>query len=297
MELTQLRYFKEAAQCGNITQAAQKLHISQPALSLAIKKLEEECGALLFEHDKNKIRLNEMGKLALTYAEAILAKAQEMKNIFRRLEQKDGVLSFGFCDPGPMRFSIPSLQKSNPDLTITSELFENEDNLENLLLFRKYDAVVSLKKPDNKEITSLPFAEEELMLSVPKGHPLAGRKSILLENEKNLELIHYTCDGAYVRKVQPFIDRMKSRHAMKIYHDYFLFRQLLENQNLVCFTTKLVRRYRNDGEDRIIIPLEDEGISAVYWLSYLRDSQKKVLPILNWQKSMPFLLKESLSKR
>lgn len=297
MELTQLRYFKEAAQCGNITQAAQKLHISQPALSLAIKKLEEECGALLFEHDKNKIRLNEMGKLALTYAEAILAKAQEMKNIFRRLEQKDGVLSFGFCDPGPMRFSIPSLQKSNPDLTITSELFENEDNLENLLLFRKYDAVVSLKKPDNKEITSLPFAEEELMLSVPTNDPLASKKQIYLHDHATREIAVYSICGAYEKKIAPFIDWLKSLPSVTFYNDYFVFRQMLGHKNVLTFTTKLVKNYRNDGNDRIIIPLIDEGISAVYWLSYLRDSQKKVLPILNWQKSMPFLLKESLSKR
>ncbi|MDO5387510.1 MAG: LysR family transcriptional regulator, partial [Pseudomonadota bacterium] len=84
MELTQLRQFKILAECSSMTQAAEKLHISQPALSAALKKLEDELETPLFERKRSRMILNDAGKLALTYAEAIIEKADEMKNIFRR---------------------------------------------------------------------------------------------------------------------------------------------------------------------------------------------------------------------
>lgn len=286
MELTQLRYFKIIAECNNISEAAEKLHISQPALSTSIKKLENELGILLFERSKNKISLNDSGKLALTYAEAVLAKADEMKNIFNQFVRADNLLSLGFCDPGPMRFSVPQFQKAYPDISITSKLLENENNLESLLLSRKYDAVVSLHKPKHEDIVTVPFVQEELMLSVPINHPLAAKKSIRLRDEQDIKLILYAGDGAYVRKLQPFMDGLTDKFAMKTYHDYFLFRQLLDDETLITFTTKLVRNYRNDGDNRVIIPLEDEGIKATYLLSYLKKNRKHIAPLLEWTNSL-----------
>lgn len=286
MELTQLRYFKAAAEYNNLSEAAEKLHVSQPALSLAVKKLEEELGVPLFDRSKNKICLNDTGRLALTYAETILAKADEMKNTFYQFIRRDDVLSLGFCDPGPMRFSVPLLQKANPDINVTSALLPDESNLEALLSAHKYDAVISIRKPQNENIVTVPFAEEELMLSVPAGHPLAAEKSVCLHRERDLQLINYSGDGAYVRQIQPFIDWVSDKFGMKTYNDYFVFRQLLENGNRLCFTTKLVRNYRNDGANRVIIPLEDEGLKATYYLSYLKSRQKYLSPLLAWVKDV-----------
>ncbi len=280
MELTQLRYFRAAAEANNFSEAAEKIHISQPALSLAVKKLEEELGIPLFERSKNKINLNDAGRLALTYAEAVLTKADEMKSTFRQFVRRNDMLSLGFCDPGPMRFSVPRLQKANPDISITSGLFDSEENLEFLLLAHKYDAIVSLRRPEHEAIETVPFAREELLLSVPVGHPLASRKSVCLHHERNLKLINYSGDGAFVRQIKPFTEWLAGKFGMKTYDDYFVFRQLLNDNELICFTTKLVCNYRNDGDDRVIIPLEDEGLKAVYFFSYLKSNRKYVSPLL-----------------
>lgn len=282
MELKQLRYFKTIAECNNMSEAAEKIHISQPALSTAIKKLETELGVLLFDRTKNKISLNKAGHTALAYAETILSKTDEMKNTFNRTVRENNFLSLGFCDPGPMRFSVPLFQKAYPNISITSELLENESNLDALLLSYKYDAIISIKKPVNKDIITVPFVKEELMLSVPANHRLANKKIICLHNEQNIELIHYSGDGAYVRQLQPFMNWLKEKYLMKTYDDYFVFRQLLENKNLVSFTTKLVQNYRNDGDHRVIIPLEDDGIRTTYFLSYLRKNRKYLVPLLEW---------------
>lgn len=290
MELTQLLQFKTIAECKTMTEAAEKLHISQPALSSGLKKLEEELGVQLFERKKNKISLNTAGEMAFTYACAILGQAEEMKNAFRQYAKENNVLSLGYCDLGPMRFSVPLLQKAYPDINISAEILADDTNALNNLLARKYDAVITLKKLEHQDIISVPFAKEELMLSVQKDDPLAKKTSVCLHNYSNRNIAVYRIYGAYEHKIKNFLSWLENLPNVAIYTDYFVFRQMLEHKKVLTFTTRLVQLYRNDG-DRVVIPLEDESISATYWISYYRTNKKRLSPVTSWlQENMLMLL-------
>jgi DNA-binding transcriptional LysR family regulator len=89
MELTQLRQFQEIAKCKTLTQAAEHLHISQPALSTMLKKLEAELGLALFDRTKNRITLNEAGALTLQHAERILQEVDHLKTSLTEYSQRD----------------------------------------------------------------------------------------------------------------------------------------------------------------------------------------------------------------
>ena len=78
--LEQLCAFEE---CATLSRAAQMLHISQPALTHSMQKLEEQMGVSLFERTKNRITLNENGKLTAQYARRILAMENDMKMCIR----------------------------------------------------------------------------------------------------------------------------------------------------------------------------------------------------------------------
>ena len=73
MELMQLRYFVTVAQLQHLTRAAEQLRISQPALSKAISRLEEELGTELFDRSTNRIALNSSGRLYLQYVSQALS--------------------------------------------------------------------------------------------------------------------------------------------------------------------------------------------------------------------------------
>ncbi len=85
MEIYQLRTFVAVAQQGHLTQAAEILHLSQPAVTAQIKALEEETGVSLFERTASGVMLTEAGKLLLPEAERILATSREMLNKARAL--------------------------------------------------------------------------------------------------------------------------------------------------------------------------------------------------------------------
>lgn len=289
MELTQLLYFKTIAECKTMTQAAERLHISQPALSSTLKKLEEELDVQLFERKKNNLFLSKAGLTALDYANKILAQADEMKNAFRQYTKEGTLLSLGFCDAGPMRFSVPLFQKAYSQLSVSSEIASDDTNILNDLLFRKYDAVVSLEKLEHQDVVSIPFAKEELMLSVSVDDVLANEKSVCLHQHADREIAAYRIFGAFEKHIHVFLDWLNTLPMVTIYTDYFVFRQMLEHKKVLTFTTRLVQLYRNDG-NRVVIPLEDEGISATYWLSYLSENKKRVNPLLQWQKNNAVML-------
>jgi DNA-binding transcriptional LysR family regulator len=85
MELYQLRTFAAVAECGHLTRAAEKVHISQPAVSAQIKALEEELGVPLFERTPAGMVLTAPGKRLLVSAERVLSAAQELKAEARAL--------------------------------------------------------------------------------------------------------------------------------------------------------------------------------------------------------------------
>ena len=105
MELYQLRSFAAIAELGQLTRAAEKLHISQPALSAQLRALEDEFDLVLFERTANGMVLTATGQRFLLETEKILAAAQELKNVVRVLKgELVGKISIGtLSDPGLTR--------------------------------------------------------------------------------------------------------------------------------------------------------------------------------------------------
>ena len=94
IEMRLLEILTAFAEEGTQTAAAEKLHISQPALSSSMRKLEEEIGAPLFEHTKNRMVLNENGQAAAEYAERILREEVAMQTHSQEQERRKHTVSF-----------------------------------------------------------------------------------------------------------------------------------------------------------------------------------------------------------
>lgn len=100
MELYLLEQLIAFSRQGTLSGAAEKLHISQPALSQSMKKLEESLGVSLFERSKNKIALNENGIMAVQLGEKLLEQSREMEERLRLFDRSRRTLSVGGLRPG-----------------------------------------------------------------------------------------------------------------------------------------------------------------------------------------------------
>ena len=133
MELNYLVYFRTVAKTEHISQAASELHITQPALSRAISRVEQEVGAQLFERGANSIRLNHAGRAFLRRVEQILA---EYDDALREAEDNSNV------ETGSVKLIAPTLElltgflrsylPRHPDMQIFHQLAGSRDTMHEL---------------------------------------------------------------------------------------------------------------------------------------------------------------------
>ena len=181
MTLNELRYIVAVANERSFGRAAMRCFVSQPALSVAIQKLEEELGARLFERGKSEITMTPVGARIVEQAQKVLEEAAQIKEIAQSgRNQLAGALKLGVIHtvaPYLLPDLIPALHDRAPQMPL--DLEENlTQHLEVALKSGRLDAVV----------IALPFAppgvvteflyEEPFQVVVPLDHKWATRKSI-----------------------------------------------------------------------------------------------------------------------
>ena len=159
MDIYALEAFKVIAETGSLTRAAERLHVSQPAMSAALKKFEAELGAPLFDREANRIRLNAAGELALERVNAVLRAVEKLREDVRRAAGQGQTLCIAFCDPGVRWFSAPRFAVARPDMDVRDDLYEGIDAAR-LLKERVYDLMV----------TPAPLADSRILSPVSYTH-------------------------------------------------------------------------------------------------------------------------------
>lgn len=188
MNLQHLRYFVTLASLEHYTKAAEQLHITQPTLSHAISMLEEELGIRLFEKKGRNIALTDNGKL---FNENIKKALKMIDDSITELQaQNKASFDINIALLRTMSHqTVPNLLRSfidkHPNST-TQFIFHNDSGMSydmlNGLVEEKYDLAFCSKIDSYKDIIFLPVAIQDLVLIVPKEHPLTKKKTVTLED-------------------------------------------------------------------------------------------------------------------
>ena len=191
MELRHLRYFVMAAEEANISRAAARLHVSQPAVSRQIKDLEEEFGVSLFEREHNGLRLTSAGESALAHAREILRQSSAMSEAMTAIVKRSQAVSIkvGFLPTALPGFLAEGMRRFNRTYSnVCVQIFEMTPSEQETGL-RNGEIDVALIGDPSAEIRQ-DFQVEtvrktEMAIVVPDDHRLAGRKSAELSELGN----------------------------------------------------------------------------------------------------------------
>jgi LysR family hydrogen peroxide-inducible transcriptional activator len=193
MTLTELRYIVAVSQKNHFGKAAQACFVSQPTLSIAIKKLEEELGIRLFERSsKNEIRITEIGQQIIKQAQIVLQQTQILGEIAQ--QGKDplaGQFKLGVIytiGPYLLPNLIPKLRETAPKLKLIIE--ENfTANLFQSLKQGNLDAIVISYPFDEAGIDTAALYEEPFVVALPRNHEWTRRKHIHPEDLASEDLM------------------------------------------------------------------------------------------------------------
>ena len=209
MTLTELRYIVAVAKELHFGRAAATCFVSQPTLSVAIKKLEDELDTVIFERQQHEVTITPIGEQIIRQAQLVLEQAKTIKLIAE--EGKDplkGKLRMGVIyTVGPYLLPklIPLLTRRAPDLT----LLIDEDftaNLAEKLRQGELDAIIVSTPFEVQGVNTQVLYKEPFMVALPREHPLTKKKSIKADdliNETLLLLKTGNCFRDQVMEVCP----------------------------------------------------------------------------------------------
>ena len=213
MTLTELKFIVAVAQERNFRRASEKCFVSQPALSLAIKKLEDELNVIIFERSRTEVSMTEIGEKIVEQASKVLEETAYIKQLADQgKNQLKGTLKLGMIHSvGPYLLPeiIPILRSSAPDMPL--EVEENlTANLEVQLRNGVIDAAIIALPFDIPGLQYRALYDEEFDVVVPKDHHWAKRKHIKAEelaDEKVLLLNSGHCFSNQVTQACPELSR------------------------------------------------------------------------------------------
>jgi len=185
MELDPLRYFVAAAEELSMSRAAERAHVTQPALSRAIARLERELGVELFERRKQRIHLSPAGRALLPRARRILCDvettAQQLKEEFAGAPR---VLRLGFLAPfldDLVAPAVRALKKRAPRVRVALFELAPRAQLERLLAGELDLALLgNLDDVERERVRVKRLVRHPLAAVLPAEHPLAAQKSLEL---------------------------------------------------------------------------------------------------------------------
>ena len=193
MELRVLRYFLEAAREGNITHAAERLHISQPTLSRQLKELEDELGKKLFIRGNYNVRLTDEGMLLRKRAEDILDMVGKTEEEFKALgEITGGDVRIGCAESDGIKVlarRVKSLQERYPRFRL--HLYSgNTEDVEERLDRGLLDFAVLAQEVDLSKYNYLEMPDADTWgVVMRKDSPLAEKEAVRMKDLLNLPLI------------------------------------------------------------------------------------------------------------
>lgn len=260
IELYELRQFVTFAETGTLSEAAELLHLSQPALSRNMKKLEGDLGIPLFERKKNRLDLNANGEYMLKLAKKLLEDADSFTAKVREFDRKNRTISLGICAPAPMWALTPLITSTYKHMSLRTEM-DKEDRLLAGLDSDVYQLILLHEKPTGDSYLCKACGQEALMFALPRGHRYAKRKKLSFSemNGENMLLMPDIGFWSFVMDEMP-----DSRFLTQ--SDRFSFNELIQASSLPSFATDLSDKYNETPPGRVYVPISDKSATVTYYL-------------------------------
>ena len=281
MNLKQLQYFTKLAETEHYRKAAEALYITEPSLNRAVREMEKELGIQLFEKRGRNIFLNKYGHLFLPYVKRSLQELERGVDLMKAYTRPDqGKITLGFIYT--MGYTlvpemITQFQAIDGNGGITFDFHQGTTAaLIKELKEEKIDAALCSSVENEPDVLFYPVAEEELVVAVPKGHPLSNRGSVSLKELEPYPLIAFDKSSGLNEMINKLLDQAQVhlKTTCHVEEDNAMAGFVAAGYGVAILPDFYTLQYYN--LDRI--PIADSFERRYLFLALLRQSQ--VLPVV-----------------
>ena len=264
MEISQLSYFKEAAELEHISKAAAALQIPQPYLSQTIKRLEDELGVKLFDRVGKRIFLNDAGRILLKHTNEILT---NLNNVSLELNS----LSMNEVQDISVSFQCASMLISQ----LMERVMEQHPKL-NFYIYQQFkdsmqtdmDITIYSSEEHNPSKNEMFLMKENLLLALPKNHPLIHKEQITVDDLREERFISLSKTSNLYNIIKKYYEQMDFLPKTCFYIDNpSVMREMLVN-NFGLSIIPSQTWYRITRNDIVLKPIQDYPMERSIYLAW-----------------------------
>ncbi|WP_445116260.1 LysR family transcriptional regulator [Acinetobacter sp. WZC-1] len=274
MTLKQLKAFLTLVRTLNYASASAELHLSQSALSLSIKSLEEELGGKLFKRNTRRVEITQEGKSLIPYARKLLANWEDMeKDVKQRFRLNRGTLniaSMPFATHAILPEVVNHFLKDHPNISFSIHDIPNERIIENVL-DGIFEIGICFEPALNDQLEFIPLFDEDFLALLPRSHAQAQATAI---SWKRL------CDNPFITLQHPSILRhLIEQNCLKNNLTLDLKVECHQISSLSSFVAQgigvsiIPRHFQHfiDKQHNVLIEIEDGALHHAVGIVYKKD--------------------------
>lgn len=277
IEIYLLEQLTAVKQFGTLLAASEHLHISQPALSRSMKKLEAELDTVLFDRSVNHMTLNSAGQLTCTCAEQVLHSEEMLVETVQNYDRSLHTVTIGSCTPGPLMEYPALLQQCFSSMTIAAEQKE-EKELINDLNSHHCQLIILPHAIEKKGYVCRQCGSEHLYASVIPAHPMAAyqKQGITFHDMNGETFLMNSNVGIWENIVRNAMPDSK----LILQDGIEELSEIVNASSIPSFCTDLTLRVRGDSyrSSRISVPFNDPEAAQTYYAVCLTSDENRLKP-------------------
>jgi DNA-binding transcriptional LysR family regulator len=276
MEMTQLEFFLRVVADGSFSKAADSVGRTQPAVSIAIRRLEQEVGAPLFDRSQKTPTLTEAGEVIHDYAQRILALRDQARGAVAELRSlRRGRVRVG-ANESTSLYLLPQIilafRERHPEVKV--EIFRQvSERLPREVLERNVDFAVLAFEPVDRDLESFCVLQDELVLILHPEHPLAVRESVTVEELGGESFLAHNVRTASRNKVvETFAEHHTPLNITLELATVETIKRFVQLKIGVAFVPQMCVREELERGALVTVPVKGLTYQRTLWVTYRRNT-------------------------
>jgi len=274
MEFSQLEFFVTVVEEGSFSKAALRVYRTQPAVSIAVRRLEDEIGAPLFERSQKTPVLTEAGELLYDYAKRILSLRDQTFNVVAELKSlRRGRVRIG-ANESTSLYLLPHLileyRALYPDVMV--EIFrQSSERLPREVLDRNVDFALMAFEPVDDDLESFPVLRDELVLITHPEHHLAKLPSVTIEDLGNQPfLAHNVKTGSRYKVMETFARHHTQLNITLELATVETIKRFVQLKIGLAFVPRMCVADELERGSLVSVPVDDLSYVRTLWVTHRR---------------------------
>lgn len=282
METRYLEQLIMIANSRSMRDAAEKLFLSQAALSHNLKKLETELDCQLFERFRNQLTLNAYGNIMLEHSRRIIEELEGARlEIAEEKRRQAQTLHIGVYAYAFQSFVLPNLANAVKENTFMCHI-QDEKQLSRGLAEGSFDVIFTPQAQRSQELETVRLFKEQIMVSMPYTSEYAAYQSVFLSDLAKLELFLVSNASGYTpwfEQVLQLAGAEPSRISSVPFKEYLYKKDGVDQCHL---TSSFIIRFLPAVARRVMLPLAEGAGAREIYMIYKKQDEKRLKPLLEY---------------